>query len=201
MRIVETKVYTFEELAENSQQIAIDNHRDINTYDGWWEPIFEGITEEAEQAGFHVGNIYFSGFWSQGDGAMFEYTTLGDTLLNKFVDQLDLSPLRKSWLRSQTFAQSRGTHSGHYYHENCCSHVVDFESNFGYNFANVNFSNWIDSFADQYEEFVISEYKTLCRELYSRLSKYNDELTSDEEVAETIIMNEWEFDVDGNNFH
>ena len=198
MRIVETKVYTFEELAENSQQIAIDNHRDVNTYDGWWEPIFEGITEEAEAKGFHVGNIYFSGFWSQGDGAMFEYTTLGDTLLNKFVDQLDLSPMRKSWLRTQTFAQSEGKHSGHYYHENCCSHVVDFEPNFS---TYGNFWEWIGSFADQYEEFVIAEYKKLCGELYSRLSTYNDELTSDEEVAETIIMNEWEFDVDGNNFH
>jgi hypothetical protein len=197
MRVVETKLYTFEELSATAKEVAIDNHRDINTYDGWWEPIFEGMTEEAEQAGFKVENIYFSGFWSQGDGAMFEYTTVGDTLLDKFVDQLDLSPLRKSWLRSQTFAQSRGTHSGHYYHENCCSHVVDFEPNFGWN---ENFSNWINGFADQYEEFVIAEYKTLCRELYSRLSKYNDELTSDEEVADTIIMNEWEFDVDGNNF-
>ena len=201
MRIVETKVYTFEELAESSKQTAIENHKDVNTYDGWWEPIFEGITEEAEQAGFHVGNIYFSGFWSQGDGAMFEYTTVGDTLLNKFVDQLDLSPLRKEWLRSQTFARSIGTHSGHYYHENCCSHVIDFEPNFGYNFANINFYNWINSFADQFEQFVIAEYKQLCGELYSRLDKYNDELSTDEAVADTIIMNEWEFDVDGNNFH
>jgi hypothetical protein len=201
MRVVETKIYTFEELSPAAKAVAIEEHRDINTHDGWWEPIFEGITEEAEAKGFHVGNIYFSGFWSQGDGAMFEYTTLGDTLLNNFVDQLDLSPMRKSWLRTQTFAQSEGTHRGHYYHENCCSHNIDFESNFGYNFAYVNFYNWINSFADQYEEFVIAEYKTLCRELYSRLSKYNDELTSDEEVADTIIMNEWEFDVDGNNFH
>ena len=197
MRIVETKVYTFEELSAPAKQNAIENHRDINTHDGWWEPIFEGITEEAEQAGFHVGNIYFSGFWSQGDGAMFEYTTLGDTLFSNFVDQLDLSPMRKSWLKTQTFAQSEGTHSGHYYHENCCSHVIDFEPKFSWS---ENFWEWIGSFVDQYEEFVISEYKTLCRELYSRLSTYNDELTSDEEVAETIIMNEWEFDVDGNNF-
>ena len=197
MRVVETKVYTFEELSATAKEVAIENHRDVNTYDGWWEPIFEGITEEAEQAGFHVGNIYFSGFWSQGDGAMFEYTTLGDTLLNKFVDQLDLSPLRKEWLRSQTFAQGRGDHSGHYYHENCCSHVIDFEPNFS---TYGNFWEWIGSFADQYEEFVIAEYKSLCRELYSRLEIYNDDLTSDEEVAETIIMNEWEFDVDGNNF-
>ena len=197
MRVVETKIYTFEELAEDSKQTAIENHRDVNTYDGWWEPIFEGITEQAEQAGFHVGNIYFSGFWSQGDGAMFEYTTVGDTLLNKFVDQLDLSPLRKQWLRSQTFAQGRGDHSGHYYHENCCSHVIDFEPNFGWQ---SNFSNWIEGFADQYEEFVIAEYKSLCRELYSRLDTYNDELSTDEAIADAIIMNEWEFDEDGNNF-
>jgi len=197
MRTVETKLYTFEELSAEAKQTAIENHRDINTYDGWWEPIFEGITEEAEQAGFHVGNIYFSGFWSQGDGAMFEYTTVGDTLLNKFVDQLDLSPLRKQWLRSQTFAQSEGTHRGHYYHENCCSHNVDFEPNFGWN---ENFSNWISSFGDQYEEFVISEYKTLCRELYDRLSKYNDELTSDEDVADTIKMNDYEFTEDGQTY-
>ena len=201
MRVVETKLYTFEELSATAKEVAIENHRDVNTYDGWWDPIFEGIREQGLAAGFNIADIYFSGFYSQGDGAMFEYETIDETLFNKFVDQLDLSPLRKEWLKTQTFAQSRGTHSGHYYHENCCNHVIDFEPNFGYDFANINFYNWINSFADQYEEFVIAEYKTLCGELYSRLNKYNDELTSDQEVADTIIMNEWEFDVDGNNFH
>lgn len=197
MRIVETKVYTFEELSAPAKQNAIENHRDINTHDGWWEPIFEGITEEANAKGFHVGNIYFSGFWSQGDGAMFEYTTLGDTLLNNFVDQLDLSPMRKSWLRTITFADSKGVHRGHYYHENCCTHLLDFEPNGS---SGTNIDAWINSFADQFEEFVISEYKTLCRELYSRLSEYNDELTSDEEVADTLIENKYEFTKDGNIF-
>ena len=198
MRIVETKVYQFEELSATAKEVAIENHRDVNTYHGWWDPIFEGITEQGATLGFDITDIYFSGFYSQGDGAMFEYETINDTLLNKFVDGLDLSPMRKSWLRSQTYARGRGKHSGHYYHENCCSHVINFEPNFGWN---ENFSNWINSFGDQYEEFVIAEYKTLCGELYSRLSKYNDELTSDQEVADTIIMNEWEFDVDGNIFH
>lgn len=197
MRVVETKVYTFNELSDAAKQTAIETYRDLNTYDGWWEPIFEGITEEANAKGFHVGNIYFSGFWSQGDGAMFEYTTLGDTLFSNFVDQLDLSPMRKSWLKTQTFAQSEGTHSGHYYHENCCSHVIDFEPKFSWS---ENFGNWISSFADQYEQFVISEYKSLCGELYSRLNTYHDELTSDEAIAEGIIANEYEFTEDGNNF-
>ena len=200
MRVVETKVYTFEELSATAKEVAIENHRDVNTYDGWWDPIFEGIREEGLAAGFDITDIYFSGFWSQGDGAMFEYETINDTLFNKFVDQLDLSPLRKEWLRSQTFAQGRGDHSGHYYHENCCSHVIDFESNFGWASA-INVANWIEGFVDQYEEFVIAEYKTLCRELYSDLESDHELLTSDEQVADTIIMNDWEFDEDGNNFH
>ena len=200
MRIVETKVYQFEELSATAKEVAIENHRDVNTYDGWWEPIYEGLTQQANQAGFHVGSIYFSGFWSQGDGAMFEYTTLGDTLLNRFIDGLDLSPMRKNWLKTQTYAEALGKHSGHYYHENCCSHKISFESDSGYNYANVNFCNWISSFEDQFEEFVIAEYKSLCRDLYSQLSKYCDELTTDEAVAEAIIINEWEFNEDGNNF-
>ena len=199
MRIVETKVYQFEELSATAKEVAIENHRDVNTHDGWWEPIYEGFTEDANKAGFHVGNIYFSGFWSQGDGAMFEYTTLGDTLFNKFIDSLDLSPMRKNWLRTQTYAEALGKHSGHYYHENCCSHKVSFKADFGWG-ANINFYNWIGSFEDQFEEFVIAEYKQLCGDLYSQLRKYNDELTTDEAVAETIILNEWEFDEDGNNF-
>lgn len=197
MRVVETKIYTFEELSATAKEVAIENHRDVNTYDGWWEGVYEGLTEKANEAGFHVGNIYFSGFWSQGDGAMFEYTTLGDTLLNKFVDQLDLSPMRKSWLKTQTFAQSEGKHSGHYYHEYCCSHNVDFEPNFGWQ---SNLWEWIGSFADQFEKFVVEEYKTLCRQLYSDLASDHELLTSDEQVADIIIMNEWEFDENGNNF-
>ena len=200
MRVVETKVYTFEELSATAKEVAIENHRDVNTHDGWWEPIFEGFTEDANEAGFDVGDIYFSGFWSQGDGAMFEYTTLGDTLLNEFIDGLDLSPMRKNWLRTQTYAEALGRHSGHYYHENCCSHKVSFEADFGWG-SNINFYNWIGSFEDRFEDFVVTKYKSLCRDLYSQLDKYNNELTRDEAVAETIIGNEWEFDVDGNNFH
>jgi len=200
MRVVETKVYTFEELSATAKEVAIENHRDVNTHDGWWEPIFEGFTEDANEAGFDVGDIYFSGFWSQGDGAMFEYTTLGDTLLNEFIDGLDLSSMRKNWLRTQTYAEALGRHSGHYYHENCCSHKVSFEADFGWG-SNINFYNWIGSFEDRFEEFVVTKYKSLCRDLYSQLDKYNNELTKDEAVAETIVRNEWEFDVDGNNFH
>ena len=187
----------FNQLPERDQRAILDKHRDINTEYDWWDYTYENFKVDMEAKGIEVDRIFFSGFWSQGDGAMFEYTTLGDTLFSNFVDQLDLSPMRKSWLKTQTFAQSEGTHSGHYYHENCCSHVIDFEPKFSWS---ENFWEWIGSFADQYEQFVISEYKTLCRELYSRLSKYNDELTSDEQVAETIIMNEFEFTKDGNNF-
>ena len=199
MRVAETKVYQFEELSATAKEVAIENNRDVNTYDGWWDPIFEGIREQGAALGFDITDIYFSGFYSQGDGAMFEYTTLGDALLNKFVDGLDISPMRKNWLRTLTYAEAWGRHSGPYYHENCCDHTISFEANFGWG-SNITLYNWINSFYDQFEDFVIAEYRILCKELYSKLDKYNDELTSDEYVADTIIANEWEFDVNGNNF-
>ncbi len=197
MRVVETKVYTFDELSPAAKEVAITNHREINTYEGWWEPIYEDLTERAEEQGFDVGDIYFSGFWSQGDGAMFEYVNDGDVLLEQFIDTLDLSPMRKNWLRTQAVVSCEGVHRGHYYHENCCSHSVYFEPSFSWN---VNFSNWITSFADQFEEFVVDKYKSLCGELYSNLNQYYNELTSDEYVAETLVESEYEFTEDGNYF-
>jgi hypothetical protein len=197
MRVVETKVYSFEELSATAKEVAIENNRDINTHFDWYEPIFDDFKETAEEQGFHVGNIYFSGFWSQGDGAMFEYVNDGDILLEQFIDTLDLSPMRKNWLRTQAIVSCKGVHRGHYYHENCCSHSVYFEPNFGWN---ENFSNWITSFADQFEEFVVDKYKSLCGELYRDLNKYHDELTSDEYVAQALIENDWEFTEDGNIF-
>jgi len=125
---------------------------------------------------------------------MFEYTGLENTLIENFVAQLDLSPVSKARFLSESYHEVSGNHSGSYYHENCCSHRITLESN------GENLSDWISSYEEQFEKFVIAEYVTLCRKLYSDLESDYELLTSDEQVAEAIIMNEWEFDEDGNNF-
>lgn len=58
-------------LSRARRDALLDRHRNINTGFGerWWEGVDAQIREEMEEIGIHVNQLYFSGFWSQGDGA------------------------------------------------------------------------------------------------------------------------------------
>jgi hypothetical protein len=197
MKTVEIEIYQFNELSPKSKIKALEKFSDINVDHGWYESVYDWFIGRAAEAGFSVDRIYFSGFYSQGDGAMFEYSDPGDDkLLREFIDTLDLSPMRKSWLLSQVYCRYSGTHSGHYYHSGCCSHSITFESNFTWSAAE-NFSDWIDSFHSDFEEFIESKYRDLCDELYDSLQIDYEYLTSEEAIIETIEANNYEFFRDG----
>lgn len=197
MRTVETKVYTFEELSDEAKQVALDRHREINAHDGWWDPIYEGLTEKAKEAGFEVQDIYFSGFWSQGDGAMFTYKGFNDNILKGFVAQLQLSEEDKQLILSQGVVSGKGLHRGHYYHEKSCDHYVYLESNDpDFEYA----TDLIDGLDGAFENYVTEVYEDLCGQLYKDLEEYYNELTSDEYVGEMLIENEYEFTEDGKIF-
>lgn len=38
----------------------------------WWDDAYEWLKEDAKPKGLYIDDIYFSGFWSQGDGARWE---------------------------------------------------------------------------------------------------------------------------------
>jgi hypothetical protein len=190
MRVIETKVYTFAELSDSAKEVALENYREINTHGDWYEPIYEGFKEEAEEAGFEVGDIFFSGFYSQGDGAMFEYNRFNDSILKNFVAQLTIKEEDKVIILSQGDTCGKGIHRGHYYHENSCDHYTTLDStNPDWEYA----TDLISQHEDAFEEYVIETYKDLCRELFRDLREYYEELTSDDYVQETIEDNEWEF--------
>ena len=70
---METKqitVYDIEELTGKARERALDWLREGLDYE-WWDSAFEDAKKCAECLGIEVDNIYFSGFWSQGDGACF----------------------------------------------------------------------------------------------------------------------------------
>lgn len=197
MRTIETKVYTFDELSDEAKQVALDRHREINAYDGWWEPIYEGLHDRAEQAGFEVEDIYFSGFWSQGDGAMFTYKDFNENMLKGFVAQLDLSDADKVIILSQADTCGKGIHRGHYYHEKSCDHYSTLDStNPDWEYA----TDLIEGLDGAFENYVTEVYEDLCGQLYNSLHSYYDELTSDEYVAEMLIENEYEFTENGYMF-
>lgn len=194
--ITETIAYQFNELSADVKEKVLDKHRDINVDHEWYEFVVEYFINNNQY--FNATKVYFSGFWSQGDGAMFEYDGVTNKLISEFLSELDLSPMRKSWLNNNANFYGKGKHSGHYYHENCCSHSIGVEVDNGDILYGTNFREWIESFDSQFEEFVIDKYKDMCRDLYSTLEKEYTELTSDELVEETLVCNDYEFDINGN---
>ena len=200
MRTVQVQVFNFSELNATAKQVALENFRDINTrFDDWSEPIQEGFREKATQAGFEIEDIFFSGFWSQGDGAMFTYTGFNDAVLNNFVDQLDLSDADKVIVKAQAYVSGKGLHRGNYYHEQSCDHYIWLESNNPDWEYGTDLIDTINS-TDAFDKYVIRTYKDLCRELYGDLEEYYEELTSDEAIQEAIEENGYEFTEDGQTY-
>jgi hypothetical protein len=73
-------------LSKERQSKLLEECRDVNVEYDWWDGLFEDFVEQLTEIGITVDthevklmngktrqdpNIYFSGFWSQGDGACF----------------------------------------------------------------------------------------------------------------------------------
>ena len=61
-------------LDKSRRDELLSEYRDTNIGFGerWWEDVDAQIREEMGEIGIHVNQLYFSGFWSQGDGAAIE---------------------------------------------------------------------------------------------------------------------------------
>jgi hypothetical protein len=188
MEIIEIKSYSFEELTPEIQRNVLDDHRNWNveSFD-WWDSVYSDFKETAKDHGFKVGEIYFSGFGSQGDGAMFE----GEIYL---LDHLKItnSHLRLQKICSQFYNDRlKFKHSGHYYHENSYSVECDLEASVYGEYSN------IDGLLRVLQIEIESNYKTLCKLLYSNLETEFNYLTSDECIKEGLIINNYLFTENG----
>ncbi len=185
-----------------AQQALIDRYRDINTDHEWWDSIYSNFKKRMEAIGIRVERMYFSGFWSQGDGACFEgwvddwslfLPTVGITndVLMEFANN--------HWAFSVK-------HSGHYYHENCTVFDADMPNPDGED------DDW---FIERYSPYKVDDFRSVVwlvvlrgfdfssmeetfrdafkghmRQLYKDLEEEYEYLTSDEAVWESIVANE-----------
>jgi hypothetical protein len=73
MRTIEVKAYKVSELPEDLKEKIIEKYSTINVDDSfWYESILDEWKEKLAEQGFENAEIYFNGFWSQGDGACFD---------------------------------------------------------------------------------------------------------------------------------
>ena len=184
-----TKTVKFEELSDSQKEKVIDENRDWNTEGlDWFQYTMDDAKTIASLMGIDIEDIFFSGFWSQGDGACFtgrfshtknivknvkEHTGNSDKELVRIAKEIQK-------LHRPSFYTTYGKifHTGHYYHERSMS--IDAECEKG----SLDYEGWKEVLAD----FALWIYKNLERE--------HEYLTSDAVVVESIIANEMEFEID-----
>lgn len=192
----QTKVYPFEELSSKAKERVRQWWSDMLDTESWAEPVIEDAKQVAALMGWEVLNVFFSGFWSQGDGACFvghmRYAK-GCAKAVKEHAPLDeeLHRIAKAWqdLQAKHFysleAQVYKTCS-RYSHENTVAFSVEDTR-----------SHRLDGAV---EESVEEIGKDFMRWIYKALESAHDMETGMENVAEICETNSYLFREDGTRF-
>ena len=210
--IIETTVYQHHELSDAAKDKARGWYRQIGFDFDWYDAVYEDFERICAILGVSLATrtgrlfgggvrpkpcIWFSGFWSQGDGACFEghyrhakgagphiraYAPQ-DAELHRIADSLQA-------VQRRNFYQLRATvtHRGRYYHEHCMAISVERDG-----------PTSQDMTRDA-EDTVIEAMRDLARWLYRQLEREHDDQTSDASVDDAICANAYTFTEEGRRF-
>ncbi len=204
-------IYAFEELSDAAKEKALQDYCTSGMDYEWWDYIYEDAAAIAELFGFDIRqrrvdttdgghryepSIYFSGFYSQGDGACCEgdYRYMKGALrqVKEYAPQdkeLHEIVAGLQAFQRRYFYGIRATvkHSGHYYHSGCTSIDVTWTMPSGY-----------EEYPDlDTQEDVAQLLREFMDWIYSQLEKEWDYQTSEEAFIETCEANGYEFTADG----
>ncbi len=211
-RIVETTVYTIDELSDAAKEAARAWYRESCLDYEWYDFVYEdfhticgilGVTLRTSLVRLYGGgtrdkpHLWWTGFWSQGDGASFEGSyshargaarairahAPKDEELHRIADALQ-AVQRKNFF--QIHASIR--QSGRYHHEYTMAVEVERDS-----------PTWQPP-TDDAEDTVTEAMRDLARWLYRQLRAEYEHLTSDDAIDETLAANAWSFTAAGEYF-
>lgn len=181
MKTIKTNVYELAELTEAIQEKVITNTAQLLVAGDWFTPITEGFREKMESFGLIGADPYFSGFWSQGDGACFVCDQIDTDLLIRtlFETEYDISQdiVLETKNMHVVIQKVDTSFASQYDHENTiCAHV-------NYEGEDPNISK-LD--IDKLENVLTNWAREISKELYKTLEKYYDECSSEEAAKENL---------------
>jgi len=195
--------YTFDELSDTAKEKAREWYRNGQLDYDWWDSVYEMADTAAKHLGIdidrkgkHTPAIYFSGFWSQGDGACFEGSYRykkgwRSALLHEFGPGDTLNELLSigqalQAAQARQFYKLEATcrHRGFYQHSGCMS--VDVEH------AEDRYRDIGDA-----EDEVRDQFRLFADWIYGRLEQEHDWLTADEQIDEALRGCGYTFNEDG----
>ncbi len=210
--VISTTVYRIDELPQGAKDRARAWYREGGFDHDWYDAVYEDFKRIVEILGIHLKNrttrlvngrtredpcIWFSGFWSQGDGAAWEgvysYRKSAaadlrayapkDKTLHRIVETLQAA-------QRQNFYQLRAevTHRGNCYH--AYSMAISVTRN----------SSAAAEITGNAEPIVSDALRDLANWLYRQLEQEYEYLTSDQAVDETLVANGYTFTEEGRRF-
>lgn len=220
----------FAELSDEAKEIARENFREHHLDYDWWEFCYDDFTTIAELLGITVKSrqvkmmsgrsytepvIYFSGFWSQGDGACFEghwstnsvdpmgildgilaHAPTDETLHEIALSLADLAERHGTDPDADGCTSVSLTHGGTYYHEHSIS--FDFESHLpecAEEWNDFQRMTWEATrrarHMDTWEDDVKGVMRDLMRWLYRQLEQEYEHLNSDTCIDEALADREF----------
>lgn len=187
-RTLERTVYTLDELSDDAKEKAREWFRTADAGDNFWsEHVIDDAKAVAKLMGIGIDDIYWSGFWSQGDGACFTgsyaYAKGSVAAVTAYAPQdTELHRIARDLLNAQrrVFYRASATisHRSRYSHE----HSVTIDCH---------------DCSDDVCEAITETLRDLMRWVYNSLEAEYEYHNADEQVDENIRANEYEFDEDG----
>ena len=192
-RVIEKTVYQFNELSDKAKERARAWYRGADDDSFWEECVLEDAAQCAEILGISIkkNGIYYSGFWSQGDGASFVGSYAykkgaakairdhapQDTTLHEIADSLQEAQRVNFYGAECTI-----THRGHYQHSGCMS--FDWEN-----------PNRPDVLRE--EDSLTQPLRNFADWIYSQLEQEYKYQNANAQVDESILANGYEFTSEG----
>ncbi len=183
-KVIET--YGTEELTGSAREKALDWLREGLDYD-WYDSVFEDAKKCASILGIEIDNIYFSGFYSQGDGACFNGRF---SYAKGWKKELKMyAPIDRELVR---IAQELQAIQKPYFYN--LSGAID--CNDRYKSTKAVF-HWSDNTPESIESDLSQAFTDFAGWIYRNLEKEWDYLSSEEQLIETAKANGYAFDSEG----
>lgn len=193
----------FDALPEDLKAKILSEHRDWNTeHIDWWDSVYAMFERDMAEIGIDVDRMYFSGFWSQGDGACFEGSVRDWELFLKSRGYTDAALIK----HAQDYFEFSVRHSGRYYHEHCTSFSAEmplpedaddnvFADNYTvYEQGSLHRAVALANLAQYDEDKLATEFaeafKDHMQTLYGMLEEEYEHLTSDEAILDSLEAND-----------
>ena len=196
----EHTLYEFQELPDDVRREICSNW--LNN-DSWWsECVIDDAKEIGKLMGIDIDEVYWSGFWSQGDGACFtgSYSYAkgavkalkadygGDWIKEPLRIAAELQRIQKKYFYK---LNSSIKHRGTYCHEMTMSFEIWHDD------GDMNRYDCRGAREDD-EEALKDALRDFARWIYSYLEKEYEYHSSEEAVSEMCAANNYEFDEKGN---